>query len=114
MRHDKYNSPILDLGRKVYQRSLICYPKDLRDDFGSEMMEVFDEQVSDAYSRSGFGGILCVWFRATREIVTVALAGRFAERAIPIVAVTATLAFMLWFAGYIGYIMETACPGCGH
>lgn len=114
MRHDKYNSPILDVSRKVYERSLICYPKDLRNDFGSEMMEVFDEQVSDAYSRTGFVGILRVWFSATREIVMVALPGRFAGRAIPIVAVTVTLAFMLWFASYIGYVMETACPGCGH
>jgi hypothetical protein len=114
VRHDNYNSPIFDVSRKVYERSLICYPKNLRDDFGSEMMEVFDEQVSDAYSRSGFVGILRVWFSAMREIVMVALPGRFAERAIPIVAVTVTLAFMLWFASYIGYVMETACPGCGH
>ena len=114
MRHDKYNSPILDVSRRVYERSLVCYAKDLRDDFGSEMIEVFDEQVSEAYSRSGFLGILRVWVSATREIVMVALPGRFAERAIPIVAVTVTLAFMLWFASYIGYVMETACPGCAH
>ena len=114
MRHDKYNSPILDVSRKVFERSLIFYPKNLRDDFGSEMMEVFDKQVSDAYSLSGVAGILRVWFSATREIVTVALPGRFAERALLIVAVTATMAFMLWFAGYIGYVMQKACPGCGH
>jgi hypothetical protein len=114
VRHDKNNSPILDISGKVYRRSLICYPKDLRDDFGSEMMEVFEEQVSDAYSRRGFVGILRVWFSATREIFTIALPGRFVERAIPIVAVTVTLVFMLWFASYIGYVMETACPGCGH
>ena len=111
MRHDKY-SPILDVSRKVYERSLICYPRDLRDDFGSEMMEVFEEQVSDAYSRSGFVGILRVWLSAAREIVRVALPGRLAERAIPIVAVTVVLAFMLWFASYIGYVMDTACSGC--
>jgi hypothetical protein len=33
---------------------------------------------------------------------------------VPIVAVTAALALMVWFAGYIGYVMETACPGCSH
>jgi hypothetical protein len=105
---------MLDASRKVYERSLVCYPKHLREDFGNEMMQVFDEQVSDAYSRSGLAGILRVWFSATREIVTVALPGRFAERAFLIVGVTASLAFMLWFASYIGYVMETACPGCGH
>jgi hypothetical protein len=112
VRHDNYNSPILDVSRKVYERSLVCYPKDLRDDFGGEMVEVFDEQVSDAYSRGGYVGILRVWFSAMREIVTVALPGRFAERAIPIVGVTLALAFMLWFARYISYVMATACSSC--
>ena len=113
MRHDKYKSTILDVSHKVYERSLAAYPKDLRGDFGSEMIEVFDEQIAAAYSRSGLTGLLRVWFRATREIVTVALPGRFSQRAVPIVAVTAMLAFLVWFASYIGYVMETACPGCG-
>jgi hypothetical protein len=116
VRHDKYKSgsAVLDVSHKVYQRSIILYPKDLRGHFGTEMIEVFDEQVSEAYSRSGFPGLLRVWFSATREFVTIALPGRLAERMVPIVAVTAALALMVWFAGYIGYVMETACPGCGH
>lgn len=114
MKHDKEKSTILDVSHKVYERSLIFYPEDLRGHFASEMIEDFDEQVSEAYSGSGLAGLLRVWFRAMREIVTVGLPGRFAERTIPIVAVTATLAFMAWFAGYIGYVMETACPGCWH
>ena len=116
MRHDKEKaSPaILELSHKVYEKSLLFYPSDLRGDFGSEMIEVFDEQVSEAYSRSGFVGLLRVWFSATREFVTVALPGRLSGRMVPIAAVTVVLAFMVWFAGYIGYVMETACPGCGH
>ena len=100
------------ISHNVYGSILILYPKDLRADFGNDMIEVFDQQVWEAYSRSGFSGLLRVWFRATWEIVTVAFPGRLAERAVPIVAVTATLAFMLWFASYISYVMETACSGC--
>ncbi|MGA9389088.1 MAG: hypothetical protein WBV69_01455 [Candidatus Sulfotelmatobacter sp.] len=107
-------SAVLEVSHKVYARSLVLYPSELRRDFGAEMVEVFDEQVSDAYSRSGFPGFLCVWFSAIREFVTVAFPSRLADRAVPIVAVTAAFAVMMWFAGYIGYVMETACPGCGH
>lgn len=106
-------SAVLEVSHKIYERSLVLYPSDLRRDFGAEMLEVFDEQVSKAYSESGFPGLLLVWFSAMREFVTIALPGRLAERMLPIVAVTAALALMLWFAGYIGYVMETACPGCG-
>jgi hypothetical protein len=108
----KKKSVILDVSHQVYQSSLIFYPRDLRSDFGNEMIEVFDEQACEAYSRRGFSGLLRVWLRATREIVTVAFPGRLGGRVIPIIAVTATMALMLWFASYISYVMETACSGC--
>ena len=107
-------STVLEVSRKVYATSLVLYPNELRREFGAEMVEVFDEQVSEAYSRRGFSGLLRVWFSATREFVTIALPGRLGERLVPIVAVTTGLALIVWFAGYIGYVMETACPGCGH
>jgi hypothetical protein len=103
---------ILDVSHQVYESSLILFPLDLRGDFGKEMIEVFDEQAREAYSRRGFSGLLRIWLSATREIVTVAFPGRLVGRAIPIIAVTATLAFMLWFASYISYVMATACSSC--
>jgi hypothetical protein len=105
---------VLEISRKVYATSLVLYPGELRREFGAEMVDVFDEQVSEAFFRRGFSGLLHVWFSTAREFVTVALPGRFAEHMVPIVGVTATLAFMVWFAGYVGYVMQTACSGCGH
>jgi hypothetical protein len=107
-------SAILELSHKIYASCLVLYPCELRRDFGAEMVEVFDEQVSEAYSQRGFPGFLWVWFSAMQEFVTIALPSRLAERVVPIVAVTATLTLMMWFAGYVGYVMERACPGCGH
>ena len=112
MRLARNKSAILGVSHAVYKSSLVFYPRDLRLDFGNEMIAVFDEQAWEAYSRGGFTGVLRIWIRAMREIVSVAFPGRFAGRAVPIVAVTATLAFMLWFASYIAYVMQTACPGC--
>ena len=113
MRPAKNKFVILDVSHQAYESSLIFYPRDLRGDFGNEMIEVFDEQAREAYSRRGFSGLLRVWLSATREIVTVAFPSRLVGRAIPIVVVTATLAVMLWFASYISYVMETACSSCG-
>jgi hypothetical protein len=113
VKHNKEVSTILNVSHNFYERSLIFYPKDLRSDFGNEMIEDFDEQGREAYSRSGLSGLVRVWFSAMGEIVTVAFPARMLVHATTIVGVTATLAFMLWFVGYIGYVMETACPGCG-
>jgi hypothetical protein len=107
-------SAILEVSRKVYATSLVLYPNEFRREFGADMVEVFDEQVSEAYSRSGLSGLLRVWFSATIELVYIALPGRLAERMVPIVGVTTALALLVWFSGYIGYVMETACRGCGH
>ena len=111
---DKSGLSVLEVSHKIYERSLVFYPNDLRGPFGAEMIEVFDEQVSEAYSRSGFLGLLRVWFNATREFVNVALPSRLAERMLPIAAVSTALALMVWFAGYVGYVMESACQTCGH
>ena len=44
-------STVLEVSRKVYATSLVLYPNELRREFGAEMVEVFDELVSEAYSR---------------------------------------------------------------
>ena len=111
---DGFASGILAVSHNVYETSLVLYPSDLRREFGAEMVEVFDNQVSEAYSRGGFPGLLRVWFRVISEFVTTALPARIAGRMVPIVGVTAALALIAWFASYIGSVMETACPGCGH
>lgn len=113
MRLADSQSAILEVSHKAYESIVIFYPKDLRGDFGEEMIEVFDEQAWEAYSRRGSLGLLRVWFSAMWEIVTVAFPGRLADRGIPIIAVTVTSAFMLWFASYISSVMETACSSCG-
>lgn len=51
---------VLEVSHKADERSLVLYPSDLRHDFGAEMLEVFDEQVSEAYSQRGFSGLLRV------------------------------------------------------
>lgn len=112
MRLAENKSTLLEVSRKFYESSLIFYSKDLRGDFGHEMIEVFDEQSREAYARCGFSGLLRIWLSAAVEIVTVAFPGRLADRAVPIVGVTAALGFMLWFASYISYVMQTACSGC--
>ena len=105
-------SAILEASHKAYTSLLVFYPRDLRRDFGTEMIEIFDEQAWEAYSHLGSSGLLRVWFSAMREMVTVGLPGRLAERGIPVIAVTVTSAFMLWFASYISNVMETACSSC--
>ena len=99
--NDKSASAVLEVSRRVYETSLILYPEDLREEFGDEMVEVFEEQASDAYAERGFSGLVRVWFCAGREFVSIALTGQLAERMVPILAVGAAFALMVWLAGFM-------------
>jgi len=105
------DSAVIEVSRKVYETSLALYPKDLRDDFGDEMIEVFEEQITDAYQEHGVRGLLRVWLCATREFFSIALTGQIAERMVPVLAVVTAFVLMLWLAGFMAtpIVMDKAC-----
>ncbi len=111
---DRSASAVLEVSRKIYETSLGLYPDDLRKEFGDEMVEVFEEQVTDAYTERGLPGLLRVWFCAAREFVSIALTGQIAERMVPILAVGTAFALMLWLAGFMAPATTVVDKACGH
>ena len=105
---DKSNSAVLDVSRKVYETSLALYPKDLRTDFGEEMVEVFEEQISDAYQEHGMCGVLNVWTHAVREFVGIAIVKRML---VPAFAIITAFVLMIWLAGFMvtPVVIDKAC-----
>ena len=110
---ERSGSAVLEVSRKIYETSLVLYPEDLRKEFGEEMVEVFEEQVSDAYAERGLRGLIRVWLCAAREFVSIALTGQLAERMVPIVAVGAAFALMVWLAGFMAPAVSAADKVCG-
>ena len=110
---DRSGTSVLEVSRKIYETSLVLYPEDLREEFGEEMVEVFEEQATDAYIERGFMGLVRVWLCAAREFVSIALTGQLAERMVPIVAAATALALMVWLAGFMAPATITAGKVCG-
>jgi len=109
----KTESPIIEVSRKVYETSLSFYPDDLRTDFGEEMIEVFEQQISEAYKENGTRGLLQVWLCAAREFVSIALTSQLTQRMVPVVAAITALALMLWLGGFMVAPISAAGGGCG-
>jgi hypothetical protein len=65
----------VDFSCRLYRRVLRAYPPALRARFGQEMLEVFREQVSDAWKARGLTGLADVWACVFRELIGVALPG---------------------------------------
>lgn len=109
---DRSGTAVLEVSRKIYETSLAFYPDHLRHEFGGEMLEVFEEQINDAYMERGLRGLMHVWLRTAREFFSVAIAGQIANRMALILGLGAAFVLMLWFGGYVGFVMETACGSC--
>ncbi len=58
--------------RKLFQKLLRVLPIEFREEFGSEMEEVFQEQLRDAGRRKGLGGSLGMWLKTIVDLFTVA------------------------------------------
>jgi len=107
----KCNTAVLEVSRKVYEGSLALYPAGLREEFGGEMVEVFEEQIADAYTERGVRGLLEVWLCTAHEFVSIALTGQLAQRMVPVAAAITALALMVWLAGFMvtPVVVDKAC-----
>src|SRR3974377_1737575 len=107
---ERAGSAVLDASRKVYETSLAFYPHDLREEFGEEMVEVFEEQVAEAYQERGLPGVFRIWWCTAREFVVINLTPR---RLVPVFAAVTALVLMVWLAGFMANPMAMG-KSCGH
>jgi hypothetical protein len=63
----------IDWNARIYAAVLPLYPQELRRDFGAEMIEVFVEDLAEAWRNAGLAGAIGVWCRAAWEIVRIAI-----------------------------------------
>ena len=61
----------MSLSRRIYELSLLVYPRALRQKYGEDMAEVFEFQLSAA--RGSFSGSVRVWWDACQDLVSIAL-----------------------------------------
>jgi hypothetical protein len=95
---------VLRLSVKLYRRLVRLYPAHLKRHFGSEMVEVFEQQLLGAWGESGAAGIGRVWCCVVAEVVTgVAIPGLAQAAIVPTASVLASLVLFLafvWAAGF--------------
>ena len=92
---------VLRVSCRLFEWMLVLYPPALRSQFGREMVDVFKQQISDAWQLGGFPGVARVWSCAAEELLLVALPARFNLSTLRIctVSLLTTLAvfyFVLW------------------
>jgi hypothetical protein len=85
---------LLRFSSRIYEGMLLLYPSDLRHDFGLEMVEVFNEDVAEAWRTRGSAGVIRVWWCAVREVLTIAVPGLRSSPAFVVPAVAFAFEFI--------------------
>lgn len=68
------HSRMLLFSTRLYRWMLLAYPHDLRSEFGCEIAETFDLQLSEGWRSKRVRGVICVWLQAILEFCTIAVA----------------------------------------
>ena len=92
---------ILYISCLLYRWMLALYPPALRSRFASEMADVFEQQIWEAWQCRKYRGVAGVWSRALEELVLIALPARLNPAllrtcAISLLSTMAVFYFVLW------------------
>jgi hypothetical protein len=97
---------IIRLSCNLYGRMLIFYPRDLRRRFGSEMVEVFADQLSAVALEQGSIGMLSLWCTALWELLSVAVPARLQSPTL-IASTVSFLASSAMFLAILGTVQHS-------
>jgi hypothetical protein len=95
---------VLRLSLKLYRGLVHFYPTGLQCRFGSEMVEVFEQQLLRAWGERGAAGIGRVWCCVVAEVATNAAIPALAQASIiPAAAILASFVLFLVFVWAGGF-----------
>jgi hypothetical protein len=62
-------SAVVKQSREIYRLLIKLYPSTLQRQFAAEMLDVFEEQLADAWSEKGVSGFARVWGCVMAEVL---------------------------------------------
>src|SRR5580700_7565128 len=83
---------ILDWSLRAYRRLLVLYPANLRRDFGAEMLEAFEHDLSSECAMHGIKGAIRVWRITLRETLRIGLPAWLDIPAVAVPVISSTIA----------------------
>lgn len=91
----------LSLSRHTYALLLLLYPREIRHEFGQEMLAVFADDLRDSWRTGQILGVANAWRIALVELVTVALPMHLRNGLVIISAVSLSLLYFELFIGFM-------------
>jgi hypothetical protein len=86
--------PLVRWSVPIYRSLLLLYPRELRSRFAGDMVEVFEDLLSEAVLARGVEGLAAVWCTALWECLSVGARSRLKSSAV----ITGGVSFAVSFA----------------
>ena len=67
---------MLHISDRVYRALLVVYPKEFRDTYGLQMVQIFRDLCRSEIGRAGMVGIAALWVRTEFDLLSSAFAER--------------------------------------
>ena len=64
---------------RIYGAMLVAYPKTFRENYGTQMVQVFQDSFRAAHRRHGTSGVIDLWLHTCADLLVTALMERIAE-----------------------------------
>lgn len=100
----------LHLSIALYRALLVLYPRELRQRFGTDMAQVFADELSDAWRAGGYAAAMKVWQCALWELFSVALSEQLTSGAVVVPVLSALTSLALFLALFWGLTAYNAIP----
>jgi hypothetical protein len=90
MRSTELHYSMFPFSSRLYRWMLLAYPHELRSEFGCEIAQTFDLQLSDGWRSKRMWGVISVWTRVILEFFGIAVAYRVRLLTVPCISTVIT------------------------
>jgi len=106
---DRANAAILSASCKLFALVMPLYPAALRNEFGPDMAEVFEQQIRDESAQRGFIGVVRVWFGVARDVAHSAVPTYVDWRRLVVPVLSLVASFLLFAFFFTVSSLATRC-----
>lgn len=93
--------PLLHLSICLYRIIVHGYPASLRESYQDEMVDVFEQEVTDAWAAHGLHGVLRVWIGVGLESLRIVLPHQAGVFAVPVSALLVASTLLYAFCAVV-------------
>jgi len=106
---NRMGAGLMSASCRLFTFIMPLYPVALRNQFGPDMVDVFEQQIRDESARRGFIGVARVWVGIASDVVQSSVPDEISWRRVLIPAISVAGSFLLFAIFFVASHLATRC-----